>query len=91
MPERIEKLRNLIAELESELQQLEETDDEAKSLLRDASREIEEALQENAPEGLETHSLIDRLKSSTEDFEATHPTISSVVGRLVDALGQMGI
>ncbi len=91
MPERTEKLRALIGELESELHHIDESDEESKELLREASREILEALQQQGPDGLEPQTFIDRLKETTEDFEVSHPTLASLVGRVVDALGQMGI
>lgn len=91
MPERSEKLQALVKELESELQGLDSLDDETKQMLESASQEIREALTEGQPAQLEPETLIDRLKVSTEDFEASHPTLSSVVGRMIDVLGQMGI
>ncbi|MBM4000444.1 MAG: DUF4404 family protein [Planctomycetes bacterium] len=32
-----------------------------------------------------------RLREAIERFETSHPTLTAVLGRLVDALGQMGI
>ena len=46
-----------------------------------------------AAEGSELHrqSLIQRLTEATEKFEGSHPALTSVVTRLIDGLGQMGI
>ena len=33
----------------------------------------------------------DRLQSAAEDFEASHPSLSMAVDRIIHALGQLGI
>ena len=62
MPERIEKLRATIGELESELASLSEIDDETREVLNDAVSEIQTALKQ-APSNIEHQSLADRLQS----------------------------
>ena len=90
MPERIEKLRATLGELEIELASLSEIDDETREVLNDALGEIQSALKQ-APGDIKHQSLADRLKDATEDFESSHPTLFGIVSRTIDALGQMGI
>ena len=35
--------------------------------------------------------LSERLREATQRFDQSHPTLSRVVGNLLDVLGQMGI
>ena len=90
MPERIEKLRATIEELESELASLSEIDDETREVLKEAVSEIQTALKQT-PSEIEHQSLADHLKDAAEDFESSHPTLFGIVRRTIDALGQMGI
>ena len=91
MSERWEKLRQAVDELEDQLQGTESLDDEARSLLEDASQLVQSALEKQDATHLEQHSLADRLRGSVEEFEAEHPTLASVINRVIDILGQMGI
>ncbi len=91
MPERLTHLREVVAELEEQLASLESIDAETVSLLQDATREIQEVLQQQGAETLEQEPLAERLQHAAETFQATHPTLSGVVMRAVDALRQLGI
>lgn len=91
MPERIEKLRALLDELEHELHGVESLDDESRSMLKEAAAEIETALQAEDVSEIEHQTLSDRLNDAVSEFESSHPTIYAVVNRMVDVLGQMGI
>ncbi len=91
MPERLEKLRTTLHELEAELESLDSLDTESRALLEEAAAEIHAALREKDPQQLEPTSLTDRLRTAVQDFEADHPTLAGVVNRIADALGQMGI
>jgi len=88
MPERIDRLRATVRELEKELASLSEIDDQTRDVLEEAVQEIRDALR---PQDLEPQSLASRLKLAAEDFESSHPTLFGIVSRMIDALGQMGI
>ncbi|HUG69778.1 MAG TPA: DUF4404 family protein [Pirellulaceae bacterium] len=90
MPERIEKLRATVAELEAELASLTELDDPTRALLEDAVSELQATLAMQ-PADFEPHSLTERLTEAAEAFESSHPTLFGVVRRTIDALAQMGI
>ena len=90
MPE--QKLRETLAELESELEQIDSLDDETRRLLAETMGDIAETLLEKRePEDPESESFIDRLKGVGDDIYQSHPTTGRLVSRLIDILGQMGI
>ena len=90
MPERIEKLRATVTELEAELASLAELDDATRALLEEAVSELQAALSKSAAD-IEPQSLTERLTESAEAFELSHPTLYGIVKRTIDALAQMGI
>jgi chromosome segregation ATPase len=91
MPERLEKLRAAVEDLERELHSLEEVDPETRLLLEEARREIHDALSREQHESLYEGPLSGRLESAARRFEATHPTLAGVLERLVNGLAQLGI
>jgi len=91
MPERIEKLRTLLDELEQELHGVESLDDELRTMLREAAEEIQTALQAEDVTSMEHQTLSARLNDAVSEFVSSHPTLYAVVNRMVDVLGQMGI
>ncbi len=91
MSEHMEKLKATVAELEEELRSLETLDDETCEVLEEALREIQAALNPDETTELEAESLMDRLNDATHEFEGSHPTLTGIISRLVDGLGQMGI
>jgi hypothetical protein len=90
MPDRLDKLRATLAELESELRSLDSLDDSTREQLADAAAEISAALRRgkrtDATRRLET-SLPGRLA----EFEASYPQLAGILTRLIDGLGQLGI
>ena len=92
MPDRTEKLKAMIRELETELASLDSIDPETRDVLANAIAEISDTLRKKEPGSLEgQQSLVERLEEAAEGFESSHPTLSGIVGRMVNALGQMGI
>jgi len=92
MPERLEKLQATLAELEAELEGVEEIDQATRERLEHARGEIQQTLdRQTPPEEWQTTSFIDSLKETEQEFEISHPTIAGVVRRVIDLLGQMGI
>ena len=89
MPE--QNLRETLAELESELDQLDSLDDETRRLLTEAMGEIADTLREERVKELETGGLMERFEQVGRDLYQSHPTLGKLVGRMVDILAQMGI
>jgi hypothetical protein len=81
-------LRELLAELQTELARTNAVDDRSRDLLRDVDADIRAALDRT---GEHPESLGDRLRETVERFEGTHPQLSEAVGRVLDALVKMGI
>lgn len=90
MPERIEKLRATVTELEAELATLSELDDQTRVLLEEAVADLQATLKKK-PEDIEHHTLSERLQESAEAFQTSHPNLFGIVKRTIDALAQMGI
>lgn len=90
MPERIEKLRATVTELEKELASLSELDAPTRVLLEEAVSELQTTLAKQ-PTEIEPQSLTDQLTEAAKAFESSHPTLFGIVHRTIDALAQMGI
>lgn len=91
MPSRIENLRDSLKQLEAELVTGQPLDPSVRSSLEQAAEEIRELLSRNRPQDSPPESLLDRLQTEERAFEASHPQLTQVLARIVDALGQMGI
>ena len=91
MPENLSKLKSLIQELEQELSKLDTQDEEANELLQQASEEIDQAIHRDDPHSWSSSQVADQLKGRLEEFESRHPTMTAVVNRIAEALGQLGI
>ena len=96
MPERIEKLNGIIKELEAELESLDTVDAQSQQVLKKAIEDLRTALGKTDSASLdsaslESESLIAQLRSAEADFELSHPTVSGLVMRMINALAQLGI
>ena len=83
------QLQERIQELLRELEQIETAESGARDRLTRVLEEIRAAVegeQQAAPE-----TLIDRLNEATRHFEESHPTLTSMVGRVADSLANLGI
>lgn len=93
MSERLEKLRATLHELEGELRELDASDkldDSIRELMAEAALEIATVLTRGARTN-ETDRVEGSLRERLVDFEASHPQLAMVIGRLIDGLGQLGI
>lgn len=95
------RLNETLSELHQELQSTGELDTQTRELLAQLAGDINALLahhdpatptpetSEEAPHDKET--LLERLSHLASDFEASHPTLASRIGRVADALSQWGI
>ena len=83
-------LNEIINELREVLEDPDDLNEELRAELRGAAEEILEALDPDHERQL-SGSLRDRLTNTLERFEKSHPKITETVGRLADALSDMGI
>jgi hypothetical protein len=90
LPDRLEKLRVTLAELEAELRELDSIDDATRDVLADAAAEIAATLR-RGKSSPETRQVETSLKGQLAEFEASHPQLAGILTRLIDGLGQLGI
>ena len=91
MPERVEKLKSLVKELEAELETLDAADARSQQPLADVLRDLRTALDKIDSEPIASETLAARFRAAEESFQVSHPTLSGLVLRMIDALGQLGI
>lgn len=95
-----EKIEELLKQLHDELAAADNVDSELGQKLRGTAAEIQSAL-ERQPTSHSTSDqdqdhpsqggVIDQLRDAAERFEDSHPTLTNTVGRIADALSQLGI
>jgi hypothetical protein len=101
-----EKIEELLRQLHNELAEADNVDAELSEKLRGTAAEIQTALQrqpalpatddeasdnDEKASGSESTGVIDQLRDAAERFEDSHPTLTNTVGRIADALSQLGI
>ena len=93
MPDRLEKLRATVLELERQLQDPSDLDPAARELLTAAARDIQTALSQAEPSQTSAGdaSLTSRITDAARQFETEHPTLAGLLERIADGLAQLGI
>ena len=89
-----ERLADLLHQLQVELSSTEDLDEELSEQLRATTAEIRQALDREAAEAASddsSQSLISQLRQAATRFEDSHPALTNTVGRIADALAQLGI
>jgi len=92
MTDDLARLRTTLQQLHDELDKVEPADPEIQTLLSGAMADIQAKI--NRQEGRASDddgSIVDRLSSVARHYEETHPTLSGIVGSIIDALSRMGI
>ena len=84
-----EALRENLTKLHTELESVENLDEELHPLLRRVADDIEKILGDEQP--VETHPRRAQLDEIALKFEADHPRLASVLGELADTLAKLGI
>ena len=90
MPET--RLRTTLEELQRTLEEPDAVDAESRQLLGELVEDIQAVLA-RAPEEREDSdpSLLDRLAEMARRFEKSHPALTAAVGRVANALSNLGI
>ncbi|MBX3412344.1 MAG: DUF4404 family protein [Pirellulales bacterium] len=90
-----DKLRATLADLRTQLDEVDALDPEARALLNSTLEEIHATLERRGAGGSasseEQESLVQGLRDAVDRFEGSHPTLAGAVGSVIDALGRMGI
>lgn len=84
-----QKVSQLLEQLHAELSSAGELDEATAEKLRDAAEEIEQTLATSGP--VSSQPLIQRLRDAVFHLPDSHPAIKNTVGRIADALSQIGI
>ena len=92
MSEKSEKLREMVRELEAELDSLDSVDEESRLVLEEALGEIlEKLVDDQVSRDDSDEPLGDRLAAATEHWEAKHPQLTNLLERVIAGLNQLGI
>ena len=89
-----ERLAELLHQLQVELADTDDLDAELSERLRATTAEVHQVLErEEADAASEdsAQSLISQLRQAATRFEDSHPALTNTVGRIADALAQLGI
>jgi hypothetical protein len=90
MPDRLDKLRATLSELEAELRSVDSLDDDTREELAAAAAEIAASLR-RGKRSEQTQRAEDSLQGRLAEFEAAYPQLAGIVSRLLDGLAQLGI
>ncbi len=91
MPDRLDKLKEIVHELEAELASLDQVEPQVQQVLEEAVTRLHDVLGSKEGAALEAQSLAEQLQRAEAEFEVSHPTLSGIVVRVIHALGQLGI
>jgi hypothetical protein len=84
--------RKTLMELQSQLRHTESLPEHEREFVDELYQEIEELLaRPRQVPPARPHALLERLDEAAKRFEVTHPDLTGVIGRVVDALSTMGI
>lgn len=85
-----QEIDNLLAELGRAIEGIEADDEKGQELLRDLSTDIRELL-ERAKSKQPAPSMLERIETSIDHFEVTHPDLTAALSTLFSILSNAGI
>jgi hypothetical protein len=86
------ELRELIENLHNEIQNTHSLDEKGQELLLHLESDIRELLAQSRGHGTPVRqSTIRRLEEGFDHFEVTHPTLTILISKLLEALSNVGI
>ena len=85
-----QEIDTLLEKLNQEIEGIQADDEKGQLLLRELSADIRELL-ERAESKQPAPSMMDRLESSIEHFEVTHPDLTTALSSLFSILSNAGI
>ena len=95
MSEGRKKLKATVDQLHAELGSMENVDEEIHQMLQGAMEDIHLILDQDkqtAADGGRQHaSVVERLSEAAQHYEDQHPTLSGILGSMIDTLSNMGI
>ena len=85
-----QELDELLAKLHNEIEGIQSLDEKGQELLRDLSADIQELLG-RTEEKKAAPSMMERMETSIDYFEVTHPELTSALSSLFRILSNAGI
>ena len=87
-----QELRELIEKLHAEIQNTHTVDEKGQELLVHLESDIRELLDRTEGDGAPVRpSTLRRLEEGLDHFEVTHPTLTILLSKLLEALSNVGI
>lgn len=87
-----EKTRELLQQLQDEINNLQELDQQDSELLKDIDNDIRQLLERSGETPLDVHpGVVQRLEDAISRFEVTHPRLTSIISKLMDTLSTAGV
>ncbi len=84
------ELEELLEKLHKEIEGTQSVDEKGQELLRELSADIQELL-ESTEEKKAASSMLERMETSIDHFEVTHPELTSALSSLFTILSNAGI
>lgn len=85
-------LQKLIESLHNEIQNTQSVDDKGRELLAHLETDIQKLLTQAGAASNPVHpSTLQRLQEGLDHFEVTHPTLTILLSRVLEALSNVGI
>jgi hypothetical protein len=86
------ELRDLLSELHAEIENAHEVDDKGLELLHHIKMDITTLLERSEENPLPTNpSITHNLENTLSHFEVTHPSLTSLISKLLESLSSSGI
>jgi len=87
-----EELRKSLQQLQDVINNTQTVDDKGRDLLHDLDNDIRALLDRSEENLIQLHpSVIQRLEDTIYHFEVSHPSLTTVISRLLDSLSNAGI
>lgn len=81
-----------LRQLHEELQKIESVDTDERRALQQLMADIHEILEKEEGHPIQKYSqLSERLRDNVAQLEASHPTVTMLMGQVIDTLATMGI
>ena len=84
------EIDELLAKLHKEIEEIQSVDEKGQDLLRALSADIQDLLRRTESKKA-APSMLDRLETSIDYFEVTHPELTSALSSLFSILSNAGI
>jgi hypothetical protein len=86
------ELRKLIEQLHAEIENTHSFDEKGQELLLHLEADIRELLERTGENAAQLHpSAIQRMQDGLDHFEVTHPALTELIAKLLEALSKAGI